>query len=353
MNPSKKIPVAILGATGTVGQRMIQLLDGHPWFEIAALTGSDRTVGRPYGELVNWKLDDAPPPAIAQMVVQPSDTPLDVGIALSALPTDVARAVEPIWAAQVAVCSNASTYRMAPDVPLIIPEVNPDHIAMIERQRAQRGWRGCLITNPNCASIGIVMALKPLHDAFGVQQMHVATLQAVSGAGYPGVASLDILDNIIPNIADGGEESKIESEPLKLLGSVSDGLVIPAQATISAQVTRVPVVDGHTALMSMRFGRRPDVAEAIQVLESFRAPEIVRGLPSAPERPVLVRREADRPQPRRDRDAGRGMSASVGRVRACPLLDLRMVVLSHNTIRGAAGGALLNAELLVAAGIVA
>ncbi|MDZ4721186.1 MAG: aspartate-semialdehyde dehydrogenase, partial [Roseiflexaceae bacterium] len=246
MAPSRKIPVAILGATGTVGQRMIELLANHPWFEIAALTGSDRTVGRPYGELVNWKLNDAPPPAIARMIVQPSDSPLDVGIALSALPTDVARTVEPLWAEQVAVCSNASTYRMASDIPLIVPEVNPDHIGMIERQRSERGWKGCLVTNPNCASIGIVMALRPLHDAFGIEKMHVATLQAISGAGYPGVASLDIVDNIIPNIGDGSEEAKIESEPLKLLGSLSDGRMIPASAIISAQVTRVPVVDGHT-----------------------------------------------------------------------------------------------------------
>jgi aspartate-semialdehyde dehydrogenase len=352
MGISHKIPVAILGATGMVGQRMIELLANHPWFEIAALTGSDRTVGRPYGELVNWKLNDAPPPAIAQMIVQPSDTPLDVGIALSALPTDVARSVELRWAERVAVCSNASTYRMAEDVPLIVPEVNPDHIGMLERQRSERGWKGCLVTNPNCASIGIVMALRPLHDAFGIEKVHVATLQAISGAGYPGVASLDIVDNIIPNIGDGGEEAKIESEPIKLLGNLVDGRIMPAAALISAQVTRVPVVDGHTALLSIQFTRRPDPLEAIEVLTAFRAPEIVRNLPSAPEFPVIVRSEGDRPQPRRDRDAGRGMSASVGRVRPCPLFDLRMVVLSHNTIRGAAGGALLNAELLVAAGVV-
>jgi aspartate-semialdehyde dehydrogenase len=223
---------------------------------------------------------------------------------------------------------------------------------MIERQRAERGWRGCLVTNPNCAVIGVVMALKPLHDAFGVQKLHIATLQSVSGAGYPGVASLDILDNVIPNIGDGSEEAKIESEPLKLLGRVEDGRVAPALLAISAQVSRVPVVDGHTALLSIGFGRRPDVAEAIATLQGWRAPEVVRGLPSAPELPLVVRPEGDRPQPRRDRDAGGGMSASVGRVRACPLLDLRMVVLSHNTIRGAAGGALLNAELLVASGVV-
>ena len=349
--PNHKIPIAILGATGAVGQRMIQLLAGHPWFEIAALTGSDRTVGRPYGELVRWVLDDAPPADIARMIVQPSDTVQDVAIALSALPTEIAKEIEPLWAARVAVCSNASTYRMAPDVPLIIPEVNADHLSMIERQRAERGWQGCLITNPNCAAIGIVMALKPLHDAFGVKTVHVATLQAVSGAGYPGVASLDILENIIPNIANGGEEAKIESEPRKLLGSVVDGRVDEAKIRISAQATRVPVIDGHTALLSVAFERKPSVEQAIAALESFQAPEQVRGLPSAPAQPIVVRREADRPQPRRDRDTGKGMSAVIGRVRECPLLDLRLVALSHNTIRGAAGGALLNAELLVAAGV--
>ncbi len=347
-----KIPVAILGATGAVGQRMICLLHNHPWFEIAALTGSERTVGRPYGELVRWVLDGEPPADVARMVVQPSGAPLDVALALSALPTEAARELEPVWAAQVAVCSNASSYRMAPDVPLIIPEVNPEHLSMVERQRAERGWRGCLVTNPNCAAIGIVMALKPLHDAFGLTRLHASTLQAVSGAGYPGVASLDILDNVIPNIGGGGEEAKIESEPRKLLGQARDGRVVEAAVAISAQVTRVPVIDGHTALLSAGFERKPGVDEALAVLESFRAPEQVRGLPSAPELPLVLRAEADRPQPRRDRDAGAGMSATVGRVRACPLLDLRLVVLSHNTIRGAAGGALLNAELLVASGIV-
>jgi aspartate-semialdehyde dehydrogenase len=346
-----KIPIAILGATGAVGQRMIQLLAGHPWFEIAVLTGSERTAGKPYGELVRWVLDGAPPPDLARMVVQPSDRVADVALALSALPTDAACEIEPLWAAHTAVCSNASAYRMTPDVPLIIPEVNPYHLAMIERQRAERNWKGCLVTNPNCAAIGIVMALKPLHDAFGVQKVHAATLQAVSGAGYPGVASLDILDNIIPNIANGGEEQKIETEPRKLLGRVAEGRIVEAPIGISAQVTRVPVIDGHTALLSVAFERKPSVEEAIAALESFQAPEQVRDLPSAPERPIIVRREADRPQPRRDREAGKGMSVSVGRVRACSLLDLRLVVLSHNTIRGAAGGALLNAELLVAAGI--
>jgi aspartate-semialdehyde dehydrogenase len=349
----RKIPVAVLGATGAVGQRMIQLLVNHPWFEIAALTGSDRTVGRPYGELVRWVLDDAPPADIARMIVQPSEQVADVALALSALPTDAAKTVEPLWAERVAVCSNASTYRMAADVPLLIPEVNPEHLSMLERQRAERGWKGCLITNPNCSTIGIVMALKPLHDAFGITALHAATLQAISGAGYPGVASLDIIDNIIPNIANGGEEDKIETEPLKLLGQAVEGRVRQANIGISAQVTRVPVIDGHTALLSIALAHKATPEQALAVLAGWQAPEQVRGLPTAPEHPIVVRAEADRPQPRRDRDIGKGMSAVVGRVRACNLHDLRMVVLSHNTIRGAAGGALLNAELLVSTGVVA
>ncbi|MCS6940785.1 MAG: aspartate-semialdehyde dehydrogenase [Roseiflexaceae bacterium] len=348
----KRIPVAILGATGAVGQRMVQLLENHPWFEIAVLTGSDRTIGRPYGELVRWILDTPIPERAAKMIVQPTEEVADVAIALSALPTDVAREMEPRWAERTAVCSNASAYRAVADVPLIIPEVNPDQLALIERQRAQRGWKGCLVTNPNCATISAVMPLKPLHDAFGLQKAHISTLQAVSGAGYPGVASLDIIDNIIPNIADGGEEAKIETEPRKLLGKVVDGQVVEAQIAISAQVTRVPILDGHTALIAASFAQKPSPEEALAVLEAFTPPEIVRHLPTSPERALIVHRNGDRPQPRRDRDAGRGMSASVGRVRACPVLDLRMVALSHNTIRGAAGGAILNAELLVASGIV-
>jgi aspartate-semialdehyde dehydrogenase len=350
--PNSKLPVAILGATGAVGQRMIQLLANHPWFEISALTGSERTIGQPYGACVHWLFADAPPPAIMNMIIQPSERPLDVAIALSALPTVIAGEVEPRWATRVAVCSNASTYRMAADVPLIIPEVNPDHLKLVERQRAERGWQGCLITNPNCAVIAIVMALRPLHDAFGIEKIHAATLQSVSGAGYPGVASFDIIDNVIPNIANGGEEQKIESEPCKLLGQFQDDQIAPAPLTISAQVSRVAVLDGHTALLSIACAQKPTVAEALAVLEGFRAPAVVRDLPSAPAQPLVVRREDDRPQPRFDRDAGNGMSTSVGRVRACPLLDLRLVALAHNTIRGAAGGALLNAELLVASGLV-
>ncbi len=345
-----RIPIAILGATGAVGQRMIQLLANHPWFEIAVLTGSDRTIGKPYGELVRWVLDGNPPPHVASMIVQPSDKVADVALALSALPTDAARSYEERWAAHTAVCSNASAYRMTPDVPLIIPEVNHEHLNLIDDQRKARGWRGALVTNPNCSVIGVAMAVKPIESAFGIRQLHVATLQAVSGAGYPGVASLDIIDNIIPNIANGTEEEKIETEPNKILGTYAPGSIDSAQIQISAQVTRVPVIDGHTALLSIKGVHAINADEARAAIREFVAPEIVKNLPSSPEHAVILHEHAERPQPRRDRDAGNGMSTSVGRIRSCPINDIRMVVLSHNTIRGAAGGAILNAELLVAAG---
>lgn len=353
MAPTSKLPVAILGATGAVGQRFVQLLANHPWFEIAVLTGSDRSIGKPYGAVARWVLSEPIPAAVAEMIVTPTEEVADVPIAFGALPTDQAREYEPLWAAGgVFVCSNASTFRMDPFVPLLIPEVNPDHIEMIERQQRERDWRGGIVANPNCSTTTIVAALKPLHDAFGVERLYTTTLQAISGAGYPGVAALDIIDNLIPNIADGGEEAKIETEPRKLLGTLRNGAFYDAPITISAQVNRVPVIDGHTAAISVGLRTKATPGEAIMALSEFRAPEIVRNLPTAPERPVVVRPEADRPQPRKDRDLYGGMGTTVGRVRACNLLDLKFVALSHNTIRGAAGGSILNAELLVAAGVV-
>ncbi len=353
MAVSPKLPVAILGATGAVGQRFVQLLANHPWFEIAVVTGSDRSIGKRYGDITRWILSDPIPDTVANLVVQPTEVIADVPIAFSALPAENAREAEPAWArGGVFVCSNASSFRMDPLVPLLIPEVNPDHLGMIERQQRERGWRGALVTNPNCSTITIVMALKPLHDAFGARRLVATTLQAVSGAGYPGVASLDIVDNIIPNIADGGEEAKIETEPRKLLGRLTDGRFVDAELQISAQVTRVPVIDGHTAALSIEFEQRVTPEQAVACLSAWRAPAPVGDLPSAPERPIVVRHEPDRPQPRRDRDLYGGMGTTVGRVRPCNLFDLRLVALSHNTIRGAAGGAILNAELLVAQGLV-
>lgn len=351
MNSSTKIPVAILGATGAVGQRFVQLLEDHPWFEIAILTGSDRSVGRPYGEITRWVLPGTPPERMAGMIVQPTTQVGGASIAFSALPADQAREYEPLWAAAGAVvCSNASAYRMDALVPLLIPEVNPEHIALVETQRNARGWSGAIVTNPNCASITLVMALKPLHERFGIKRVHATTLQAISGAGYPGVASLDILDNVVPYI--GGEEEKLESEPLKLLGTLEGDNIVHAPIRISASVNRVPVLDGHMVSASVALEQPTGVEEAIQALRDFTPPARVRNLPSAPDRPIVVRDEPDRPQPRRDRDLYGGMGTTVGRVRSCGVLDIKFTVLSHNTIRGAAGGALLNGELLVAEGVV-
>jgi aspartate-semialdehyde dehydrogenase len=346
-----RIPVAVLGATGAVGQRFARLLAGHPWFEVVALAASDRSVDRPYAQACNWVIPGDPPPDLRGMTVRPLEPTLPARLVFSALPGRVARQVEPRFAgAGYAVCSNASAYRYEPDVPLLVPEVNADHLALVERQRAGRGWPGLIVTSPNCTTTGIALALKPLNDAFGLRRVLAVSMQAISGAGYPGVASLDILDNVIPHIE--GEEAKIERETRLLLGHVVDGRRVEAGCTVSAQANRVPVLDGHTICLSLGFERPPLPGEAMEALETFSGPERVRRLPGAPERPLLVRHEPDRPQPRRDRDARAGMAVSVGRVRECPLLDLRLVVVVHNTLRGAAGGAILNAELLVAAGYV-
>lgn len=345
----RKIPVAVLGATGAVGQRFVQQLAHHPWFELVALAASERSAGRPYREACNWVIPGDPPPDVRDWTVQPLEPGLPGRIVFSALPGDVARAIEAAFAeAGYVVCSNASAFRRESDVPLLIPEVNAGHLALLERQRARRGWPGLIVTSPNCTTNGLAMALKPLHDAFGVRRVFVATLQAISGAGYPGVASLDILDNVVPYI--GGEEEKIEQEARLLLGQVVDGARIDAAFTVSAQANRVPVLDGHTLCLSVGFERTPTVADAVGALRAFRGPAPVPTLPSAPARPVLYRPQPDRPQPRRDRDAADGMAVSVGRVRPCPLLDLRMVAVVHNTLRGAASGSILNAELLVAEG---
>jgi aspartate-semialdehyde dehydrogenase len=346
-----KIPVAVLGATGTVGQRFAQLLSGHPWFELAALAASERSAGRPFSEVANWVIPGDPPPGIGEMVVRPLEPDLPARIVFSALPSAVAREIEPEFVrAGHAVCSNASAFRQAPDVPLLIPEINADHVHMIRRQRQVKGWPGLLVTSPNCTCTGMALPLKPLDDAFGLRRVSAVSMQAISGAGYPGVTSLDILGNVVPYIS--GEEEKIEQEARLLLGSMRDGRRVEADLTVSMQANRVPVLDGHTVCMSLGFDRAPSVERAIDVLSNFRGPELVRALPSAPERPIIVRSEPDRPQPRRDRDAEGGMAISVGRVRPCPIQDLRLVSVSHNTLRGAASGSVLNAELLVAAGYV-
>jgi aspartate-semialdehyde dehydrogenase len=346
-----KTRVAILGATGAVGQRFVQLLADHPWFEITALAASERSAGRPFAEVSNWVIPGDPPPSVGKMIVQPLEPGLEARIVFSALPSSVACEVEPAFArAGYAVCSNASAYRQEPGVPLLIPEVNADHVQMIERQQEERGWSGLLVTSPNCTTTGIVMPLKPLDDAFGLRRVFASSMQAISGAGYPGVPSLDILGNVVPFIR--GEEEKTEQETRLLLGQLVDGRRIEADVVISTQASRVPVLDGHTVCLSLGFEKHPTPAEAIAVLTEFRGPRVVKGLPSSPERPILVRLEEDRPQPRRDCDAGGGMAITVGRVRPCPLQDLRLVSVSHNTLRGAASGSILNAELLVASGVV-
>ena len=346
-----KIPVGILGATGAVGQRFVAVLADHPWFEIAALAASERSVGRSYGEACHSILSHELPARIRKMPVLPLEPDIPGKIVFSALPADVAREVEPRFArAGYAVCSNASAFRDEPDVPLVIPEVNPDHLALISVQKRNRGFPGFIITNPNCSTSGIAMALKPLHDAFGIDKVVAFTMQAVSGAGYPGVPALDIIGNVIPYIK--GEEEKIAREARLLLGRVESGAQVPADFQVSAHANRVPVIDGHTICLSVGLHKHPDLHAVTEVLREFRAPDSVAGLPSAPARPLALRPEIDRPQPRRDRNVERGMTVTVGRVRPDPIFDLRMVLLVHNTLRGAAGGAVLNGELLVAQGYV-
>jgi len=346
-----KIPVSILGATGAVGQRFVEMLVDHPYFEIVALTGSERSAGKPYGQACRWLLTGSMPERVRDIVIQPTSIHLPGKVAFSALPAPIAREWEPQLAvAGYAVCSNASALRQTPGVPLLIPEINYNHLEMIPLQHSELGWKGLAVTSPNCTTNGIAMTLKPLDDAFGVEAVFVSTMQAISGAGYPGLASLDILDNVIPFI--NGEEEKIQIETNLLLGKMLNGKRVNAQIQVSAHANRVPVFDGHTIALSIKFHHKPSVEDAIHVLENFRGPAEVRQMPTAPERPILVRQEPDRPQPRRDRDAGNGMSISVGRIRPCNLFDLRMVSVVHNTVRGAAGGSVLNAELLYVKGLL-
>jgi len=343
------VKVGILGATGAVGQRLVQLLDGHPWFRVTALAGSERSAGRPYGEACRWLLPGDMPAWAREMTVQEAQPGLDCQLVFSALPGSAAGPLEEAFAAAgYAVCSTASAHRTDSDVPILVPEVNPGHLGLLRIQQARRGWPGFLVAKPNCSSTHLVTVLKPLWDAFGLRRVVVVTLQALSGAGYPGVPSLDVVDNIIPYIP--GEEEKVEWEPRKILGRLADGGIEEADLPISAQCTRVPVLDGHTECISVELGRKASLDEVVAVLEGFRGLPQDLGLPSAPAQAILVRPEPDRPQPRLDRDAGAGMSTTVGRVRPCPVLDYRLVLLGHNTVRGAAGGALLTAELLYAQG---
>jgi len=348
---SRRIPVAVLGATGTVGQKFIRLLADHPWFEVTAVAASSASAGQRYEDVARWREPVAIPPAVAGMVIRECAPPLPGRIVFSALDAEVAGPIEQEFArAGSYVVTNTRTHRMDADVPLLIPEANADHLALIDRQQKERGWRGAILANPNCSTAALALALAPLHRAFRVERLFVSTMQAVSGAGYPGVASLDIVGNVIPHI--GGEEEKIERESRKILGALSNGQVEPAQFAVSAHTNRVAVVDGHMMTVSVGFSRRVGPDEALVVLRDFRGAPCVADLPSSPNPPIEVDHRTDRPQPRLDLDRGGGMAVTVGRVRPCPILDLRLVVLGHNTVRGAAGQGVQIAELLVAKGRV-
>ncbi len=345
-------PVAVLGATGAVGQAFIRLLAGHPWFDLVEVAASERSSGKSYREASRW-LEGVLSERVANLTVLPCNpAAVRAPLVFSALDSAVAGDVEACFAAAGRlVLSNARNYRMAPDVPLVIPEVNGDHLGLLTRQRRERGWPGGIVTNANCAVTVVAMALAPLHAVFGVRKLFVSTMQAVSGAGYPGVPSLDILGNVIPYIGD--EEPKIETEITKLLGTFDGMSIIPAAIVTSAHANRVPVEHGHTVCMSVAFERRPTPEQATRVLREWTGVPAVQGLPSAPSPALIVRDEPDRPQPRRDGPSGNGMAVTIGRVRPDPLLDLRLVAMAHNVIRGAAGGSILNAELLVATGQLA
>src|SRR6266705_2455594 len=346
---STKISVGLLGATGIVGQRFVQMLENHPWFEVAWLAASDRSEGRPYGEAARWKLKTAIPPRVAQMQVSPAKPDGAPKVIFAALDASIAAELEPQFAdAGCAVITNSSALRMKSDVPLVIPEVNPDHVKLLECQAWRRKSGGFVVTNPNCSAIGLVMALAPLDRQFGLETVMAVTMQAVSGAGYPGVASLDILGNVIPYIAK--EEEKMEEETRKLLGTLNGAGVVMAPFKMSAQCNRVAVEDGHTESVSVKFKKKAEAAEIVDAWTNFRGVAQEQKLPSAPEAPVRYLDLSDRPQPRFDVEFGNGMTTTVGRLRPCSVLDWKFTVLSHNTIRGAAGAALLNAELLKAKG---
>ena len=346
---SRRIPVAVLGATGTVGQKFIRLLADHPWFELVAVAASEQSAGRSYGEVVRWRETVPLPQRIADMVVQRCAPPLEARVVFSALDAEVAGDIEQAFArAGAIVVTNARVHRMDPDVPLVVPEVNARHVDLIDAQRRERGWSGAILANPNCSTAALVVALAPLHAAFGLERVFVATMQAASGAGYPGVASLDILGNVVPFI--GGEEEKMERETLKILGTLAGDSITPAAVTLTAHCNRVPVLDGHMEVVSAGFRDKPSVASATQALSRFSGSDVVRSLPSTPNPVIEIEQRPDRPQPRLDIERGGGMAVTVGRLRPCTLLDLRFVVLGHNTIRGAAGAAVQIAELLKAEG---
>jgi aspartate-semialdehyde dehydrogenase len=347
----QKFRAGVLGATGAVGQRLVQLLANHPWFELTEVAASERSSGKRYSEAVNWHLDSPIPAATANLVVKGLDPSLDCDFVFSALDSSVAGPAEEDFArAGYPVVSNSKNHRMSPDVPLLIPEVNAAHLDAIPVQQKNRGYgTGFIVTNPNCSTAGLVLVLKPLADAFGLEKMFVVTMQAVSGAGYPGVPSLDILGNVVPFIS--GEEEKMEAEPQKLLGRWDGSRFVEAGLGISAHCNRVPVENGHLECLSVSLKKIATLREVREALRNFTVTDELAALPTAVKNPVVVLDEDNRPQPRRDVNAGNGMAAVVGRLRECPLLDVKLTLLSHNLLRGAAGAALLNAELLASRGL--
>jgi len=348
MGTKNKLPVGILGATGMVGQRYIQLLENHPWFEVAWIAASDRSSGKTYAEAAKWRLDSALPERIAKMPLSPATPDGAPKIIFASVDAAFAKELEPAFAAAgCAVVSNSSAFRMAENVPLVLPEVNADHLRLIEEQSWRKESGGFIVTNSNCTVMGPVLALKPLDDRFGVEQIFATSMQAVSGAGYPGVPSMDILDNVIPFI--GGEEEKMEAEALKLLGKLEGNTVKPLGARMSASCNRVAVVDGHMVNLAIKLRTPATRDEILAAWAEFR-PLAGRDLPMAPAQPVHYVPQDDRPQPRLDRNRDKGMAATVGRLRPCNILDWKFAVLSHNTVRGAAGATILNAELLASLG---
>jgi len=345
----KKIPIAILGATGMVGQRFIELLIDHPWFEIIAITGSERSVGKRYADAAHWMMTTPLPENIADMLIDSTVPILPCDIVFSALDSKVAGEIEDNFAKSgYLVISNSSSHRMDENVPLLIPEVNPSQLELVEKQLAK--GTGAIVTNPNCSAVGIAMSFKPLLDIVDIESAHIVTMQAISGAGYPGVSAFDITDNIIPHIS--GEEKKIQIELPKIFASLEDGNLFYHAMKISAQCNRVPVVDGHTACISLKLKRPIASEELINAWNTFKGEPQKLNLPSAPKSPVIYLKEHHFPQPKMHRNLGKGMSVSIGRLQPCTFMDLKFIVLSHNTIRGAAGGALLNAELLVKKGLL-
>jgi len=352
--PNERRSVAVLGATGAVGQAFVRLLENHPWFELAEVAASERSAGRVYGETVRWVTAGHMPADVAKKTIVACDpNAVTADVVFSALDSSVAGEAEMAFArAGKLVLSNAKNHRMAPDVPLVIAEVNPDHLRVLDAQRRNRGWKGAggIVTNGNCSAIVTSLALAPIQERFGISDVFVSTMQAVSGAGYPGVASLDILGNVIPFISD--EEDKLEGELRKFLGSLGDGEIVSAPMAVSAHCNRVAVENGHTVCASVRLRERAPIEAVLQALREWRGADVARGLPSSPERPVEVLDAADRPQPRRDVSRGRGMTVSVGRTRADTLFDVKLVAMGDNIVRGAAGASILNAELMVNCGLL-